>query len=64
MESLNERDQLEHLGIDGKVILKWIINRVFGRGLDIAASGQEQVADWFEDGNEPSGPKKCGEFLD
>jgi len=54
---LNERDQLEDLVIDGKVILKLIINRVFGRALDIAALGQE-------DGNEPSGPKKCGEFLD
>jgi hypothetical protein len=37
---------------------------MFGRGLDIAASGQEQVAGWFEDGNELLGPQKCGEFLD
>ena len=33
------KSQLEDLSVDGKVILKWNLNRVFGRGLDIAALG-------------------------
>ena len=35
-----------------------------GYGLDGAGSGQGQVAGTCECGNEPSGPMKCGEFLD
>ena len=33
-------------------------------GLNWAGSGQGQVADACECGNEPSGYVKCGEFLD
>ena len=33
-------------------------------GLDWAGTGQGQVADACECGNEPSGSMKCGEFLD
>jgi len=33
-------------------------------GLDWAGSGQRQVADACECGNELSGSVKCGEFLD
>jgi len=35
----------------------------WGHRLDLAGSGQEQVAATCECGNEPS-PIKCGEFLD
>ena len=35
-----------------------------GYGLYRAGSGQGQVAGTCECGNEPSGPIKCGEFLD
>ena len=33
-------------------------------GLDWAGSGQRQLAEACECGNEPSGSVKCGEFLD
>ena len=33
-------------------------------GLDGHGSGQGQVAGCCEHGNEPSGSKKCGKFLD
>ena len=33
-------------------------------GLDWAGPGKGQVVDACECGNEPSGPVKCGEFLD
>jgi len=32
-------------------------------GLDCSGSGQGQVVGFCEYGNEPSGSKKCGEFL-
>jgi hypothetical protein len=35
-----------------------------GHGLDLAGSGQGQVAGSCECGNEPPGSIKCGEFLD
>ena len=35
-----------------------------GLGLDRAGSGQGQVADTCDCGNEPSGSIKCGAFLD
>ena len=35
-----------------------------GDGLHGSISGQGQVADTCERGNEPSGSIKCGEFLD
>jgi len=37
---------------------------MWGYGLGRADSGQAQVADTCECGNEPSGSIKCGEFLD
>jgi hypothetical protein len=36
----------------------------WGYGLNRSGSGQGQVAGTCEWGNEPSGPIKCGEFLD
>ena len=29
--NLRERDHLEHLGIDGGIILKWILKKYYGR---------------------------------
>ena len=37
---------------------------MWGHGLDCSGSGQGQVADTCECGNEPWGSIKCGEFLD
>jgi len=36
----------------------------WGHGLDWSGSGEGQVADCCECGNELSGPIKCGKFLD
>jgi len=33
-EKLEEGDHLENLGIDGKILLKWILNRLGGHSLD------------------------------
>jgi hypothetical protein len=56
LESLKRRD----LDIHGRIILKWILKRFGGCGLD--SSGSE----WGScgHGNEPSGSIKGREFLD
>jgi hypothetical protein len=61
LENLKGRDHSEDLGIDGKIILKWIF-RIVGEGLDSSGSGL--VAGSCEHGNEPSGFIKGREFLD
>jgi hypothetical protein len=62
---LRERDYLEDLGIDGRIIFKWIFKKFDGE----ACTGLlwlriRQMTGDFECGNEPSGSIKCGEFLD
>jgi hypothetical protein len=60
-----KRDHLEDPGIDGRIVLRWIIKKWdVGHGLDQAGSGQGQVAGTCDCGNEPSGPIKHKEFLD
>jgi hypothetical protein len=59
-----KRINLEYLGIDGRVILKWIFKRVGGLGLDFSVSRQEQVAGCLNCRNEPLDSSKCGEFID
>ena len=52
-------------GADGKIILKWIYGKVGkGHGLDCSGSGLGQVAGCCECGDETTGPRKGGEFLD
>jgi hypothetical protein len=52
--NLRERDHLEDLGIDEKIILKWILKtRLGGRGLGQSNLRQGQVADCCEHGNGP-----------
>jgi hypothetical protein len=59
-----KRDHLEDLGVDCRIILKWIFRTDDGEArtgflwLKIA-----QVAGACECGNESSGATKCGEFL-
>jgi len=56
---------LEDPGVDRRIILRWIFrNWDEGVGLVGAGSGEGQVADTCECGNEPLGSIKCGEFLD
>jgi hypothetical protein len=51
----------QDFGVDGKIILKWILgNRVGGCGLDASGSGQGSVASPCEYGNETSGSIKGG----
>jgi len=58
---LRERDHLEDLGVDGRIIIRWIFRKWdMGHGLDRAGSGLGQVAGICECGNEHSGPIKCG----
>jgi len=32
--NLKERDYLKNVGVDGRIILKWILNRLGDRGMD------------------------------
>jgi hypothetical protein len=60
-----ERNHLQYLTVDRRIILKWIFNKGMRRnGLDCPASRKGQVAGTCECGNEASGSIKCGEFLD
>ena len=50
--------------VDGRIILNGSSgSEMWGCGLDRAATGYGQVVGTCESGNEPSGSKKCGEFL-
>jgi hypothetical protein len=56
---------LEDPGINGRIILKWIFERLGGgRKLDSSGSGQGEVAGSFVYGDEHSGSMKCVEFLE
>ena len=40
LERLDDRDRLEKLGVDGRIILKWMFsNRIRRRGFDSSVSG-------------------------
>jgi hypothetical protein len=58
-ESLEGRDHLEDLVIDGKLILKWILGKQGVKcGMDISGSNQGSVAGCCEHSNEPLGSIK------
>jgi hypothetical protein len=63
---LRAREYLEGLGIDGRIILKWIFKTwlVGGGGMDCIDLAQDwNVAGAGKRSNEPSVSIKCGEFL-
>jgi hypothetical protein len=52
---MRARGHLGYPGIDGRIILRWIFRKWdVGAGLDRSGSGQLQVADCCECGNEPA----------
>jgi hypothetical protein len=52
--NLRERDHWEDLGIDGRIILRWIfMKQDVGVWTALAGSGQRQVVGTCECGNEP-----------
>jgi hypothetical protein len=64
-ESLRERDHLEDPGIDGSIILRWIIRKWDVRALTGSMWLRiRTVGGTCECGNEHSGSIKCGEFVD
>jgi hypothetical protein len=48
---------LEYLAIDKRKILKWILNKMGGFGVDLCGSGFEAMVGSCECGNEPFGFK-------
>ena len=58
--NLRERDQLEDLGVDGKIKMD-LYEEGWGHGLDLSGSGQTQVAGSCECSNEHS--VSTGSFL-
>jgi hypothetical protein len=61
---LRERDRLGDPGVNGIIILRWIIRKWDGGyELDLSDSGKGSD-DTCNCGNEPSASIKCGKFLD
>jgi len=60
-----EGDQYGDRGVDGRIILKRILQKCIGRHrLDYCGSGWGQVAGACDCGSEHSGLTKCGKFSD
>lgn len=62
-ETLKEKDRLGDLGVDGRVMLRCILNRM-GRALIIRLTQDRDMAGSCEHCNELSGSIKHREFLD
>jgi hypothetical protein len=45
--NLKERNHLEDLIVDGRIMLKWILRKYDGTGLDKSGSVQGHVAGYF-----------------
>jgi len=61
--NLKKRDLLEGIGVEGKIILKWISCIIVGRRLDSSGSGQRQIVGYCENLNKHLGYMKCDDFL-
>ena len=63
-ENLRKRYHFEDLGVDGRIILKWILNKLAGRAWTELIWLRIGTTDGScEDANEPSRSIKCGEIL-
>jgi hypothetical protein len=58
------KTSLEDLGVDGRMLLKWILIRMGEGGLKSCGSGKIQVVGCYKRGSEPSSSIKCREFGD
>jgi hypothetical protein len=59
-----ERDHWNDLGVDGRIIIKWILNKFFViHGLGWHGSGWEQATGYCKFGSERSGSTHCGIFF-
>jgi hypothetical protein len=59
------KNNLEDLGVDGKLILNWIFKKWDGgHRVDLSGSGQGKGPGVCVCGNKLSGPIECEEFLD
>jgi len=60
------RRPLEDLGLDGRIILKWILRKSVERALTglISFGTEIRLATFCEFSNETSCPTTCWEFLD
>jgi hypothetical protein len=62
---LRERDYFEYKGVDGRIILKWIIKKPNGRKrLDYCSSKYRQVVGCREHGTATTPSVKFRDFLD
>jgi len=57
-----ERDYLEEVGVDVRIIIKWVFKKYHRLGC--SGSILVEVAGACDCGNEPSGSIKFGQFLD
>ena len=64
MGDLRERNKLKNLGVDGSLVLKWVLSEMERRGLDRSVSRQGLLSGSCDCGNEPSGSIKCEKFLE
>jgi hypothetical protein len=61
-ENHRERCHLKYLGVDGRIILRWIFRKWDCRGMECIDLAQDRIGTGGD--SEPSGSIKCGEFLD
>jgi hypothetical protein len=55
-----ETNHLEDLDVDGRTILKWILNKYFvSAWTGLSSSGKGQVAVFFKQGTKHLGSVKC-----